>query len=87
MIVLITGVLLIKAPTYHDNGFCDMIIILAILLHITTGENAIKCIFSCTDVSVMAYQIYTMAHMITKPEKMRLVVLHKHPIVGVEYLP
>ena len=63
MIVLMTGVLLIKAPThdnhrllsYHDNGFCDMIIILAILLHITTGENAIRCIFRYTDVSVMPY--------------------------------
>ena len=42
MIVLITGVLLIKAPAYRllshqDNGFCDTIITLLILLHITTA--------------------------------------------------
>ena len=43
MIVLVTGVLLVKVPahnnyrllSYHDNGFCDMIITLSILLHIT----------------------------------------------------
>ena len=44
MILLMTGVLLVKVPaynnhrlvSYHDNGFCDMIITLSILLNITT---------------------------------------------------
>ena len=43
MIVFVTGVLLVKAHThdnlrllsYQDNGFCNMIITLSILLHIT----------------------------------------------------
>ena len=59
MIVLMTGVLLFKAPahdnhkllsydmiidnglSYHiiDNGFCNMIITLSILLHITTQQS------------------------------------------------
>ena len=49
MIILMTGVLLVKLPThdnhrllsYHDNGFCDTIITLSILLHITVSHSMI----------------------------------------------
>ena len=50
MITLITGVLLVKAHahdnhrllSYHDNRFCNKIITLSILLHITIPDHLLS---------------------------------------------
>ena len=49
MIVLMTGMLLVKAHAhdnhrlllYHENAFCDMIITLSMPLHIITKQSVI----------------------------------------------